>query len=143
MKKIFLLAVSILFFTSCGTTGHIIFYDFDANKYDVHNEIVKVLNQNPQYKVPSKWGNVDKGDYFERMYIYFKSQPEEIYRIGFTGDSSLWKSTSTSRLGIVSQFDGEVWRNERDLSDKTKQRIQQRFESEILSKVVFKYNKTY
>lgn len=143
MKKIFLFSISILFFTSCGTTGHIVFYDFSASKYDVQNAIVKVLSQYPQYEVPSKWSNVDKGDYFERMYIYFKNPPEELYRIGFTGDSSTWKSESTSRLGIVSHFDGEVWRNERDLSNKEKERIQNRFESEILSKLLFKYNKTY
>lgn len=134
--------VFLLFLSSCGTTGHLVFYHFDANKYDVEKEIVNVINKDFAYKLPTKWSGVNKGDYFEMIYIYFKNNPEEIYRTGFTGDSSLWKHSSTSRLALVSQFDGDIWRNESELSNKEVERIEKRFETEILSKIKYTYYKS-
>src|SRR5690348_18057550 len=94
----------LLFLSSCGTTGHLVFYHFDADKYDVEKEILNVINKDSAYTVPQKWVEHTKGDYFERIYIYFKKNPEELYQIGFTGDSSDWKHSTTSRLGLISVY---------------------------------------
>lgn len=132
----------LLFLSSCGTTGHLVFYHFDANKYDVEKEISTIINKDSSYSLPMKWKGVNKGGYFEMIYIYFKNSPEEIYRISFTGDSSVWKHSSTSRLALVSQFDGDTWRNESELSNKEIKRIENRFETEILSKIKYTYYKS-
>ena len=134
--------VILLFLSSCGTTGHLVFYHFDVSKYDVEKEISAIINKDSSYSLPVKWKGVNKGDYFEMIYIYIKNSPEEIYRIGFTGDSSVWKHSSTSRLALVSQFDGDTWRNESELSNKEIKRIENRFETEILSKIKYTYYKS-
>ena len=138
IKYCFILLVLL---SSCGTTGHIIFYQFEANKYDVEKEILNVIN-NSSHTLPTKWKDCNKGDYFEMTYVYFKNNPEEIYRLRFKYDSSIWNTSSTSTLALISQFDGDTWRNDDELSNKEIQRIQKRFETEILSKIKVPYFKS-
>jgi hypothetical protein len=118
------------------------FYDFYHSKYEVEDEIKRVINENQNYVVPVKWKDSNKGDIFETIYVYMKSNPEELYQIGFTDDSAVWKNSSTSRLALILQFDGDTWRNNAELSRKEKDRITKRFEHEILSKIKYEYNKT-
>jgi hypothetical protein len=132
----------LIFLSSCTYRGHMIFYDFKYSKYEVENEINRVINENQNYVVPVKWKDCNKGDYYERIYVYMKSNPEELYRIGFTEDSTVWKNSSTSRLGLISQFDGDAWRYNDELSKKDVDRITKRFEHEILSKIKYEYYKT-
>ena len=134
--------VFLLFLASCGTTGHLVFYNFNADKYDVEKEILKVINKDSTYTVPQKWIEHTKGDYFERLYVYFKKNPEELYQIGFTGDSSDWKHSSTSRLGLISVYQGKQFQYEDELSYKDIERIEKRFEAEILSNVKYTYYKS-
>lgn len=133
--------LSLLFLSSCGTTGHVVFYHFDYSKYDVEKEILNVINKNPTYTVPSKWLERTRGDYFERIYVYFKNPPEELCQIGFTGDSTVWKQSSSSRLGLISIYQGNQFLYESDLSHKEKERIQNRLEKEILNKIKYPYRK--
>jgi hypothetical protein len=137
-----ILGLFTLFFTSCGTTGHIVFYNFDASKYEVEKEIDNVLKTDSTYLVPSKWKEHTKGDYFERMYLYFKNNPEELYQIGFTYDSTVWKHSPTSRLGLIAIYQGNKFQYESDLSIKEIERITKRFETEILSKIKYPYFKS-
>jgi len=132
----------LLFLSSCGTTGHLVFYHFDADKYDVEKEILNVINKDSAYTVPQKWVEHTKGDYFERIYIYFKKNPEELYQIGFTGDSSDWKHSTTSRLGLISVYQGEQFKYEDELSNREINRIENRFETDILSKIKYTYYKS-
>lgn len=134
--------VFLLFLSSCGTTGHIVFYHFNSNKYDVEKEISNIINKNSEYTVPQKWFEHTKGDYFERIYIYFQNNPEELYQIGFTGDSTDWKRSSSSRLGLISIYQGKEFQYEDQLSDKEIKRIEKRFETEILSKIKYSYYKS-
>ena len=134
--------VFLLFLSSCGTTGHIVFYHFNANKYDVEKEILNVINKNSAYTVPNKWHEHTEGDYFERIYIYFKNNPEELYQIGFTGDSTNWNQTSSCKLGLISVYQGKQFQYENELSNKEIERIEKRFETEILSKIKYTYFKS-
>lgn len=127
---------------SCGgTTGHIEFYNFNATKYEVENALLQVINNDTTYKVPKKWRSHTKDDYFERIYIYFSNRPNELYQIGFT-DSNEWQKSATCRLGLISIYQGEQFMYEDDLNWKEQERIQKRFEEEILTKIKYTYIKS-
>lgn len=141
MNKYFTLLIAI-FLTSCGTTGHIVFYHFNASKYEVEKEIDSLLKTDSTFHVPLKWKEHTEGDYFERKYFYFKSNPEELYQIGFTGDSTVWKQSATSRLGFIAIYQGNQFQYQSDLSSKTIERITKRFENEVLSRIKYTYYKS-
>ena len=140
MAKLVLL-ISIFFLTSCGTTGHISFYNFNASKAEIENEIMSTINDDSTYTVPKKWLSHTSDDYFKRIYIYFKDKPEELYQIGFTNEAD-WQDSPSSRLGLISVYSGHQFQYESDLSKKEIQRITKRFETQILSKVKYPYSKT-
>ncbi len=143
MKYIIFL-ITLILLSSCGTTGHIVFYDFSSSKYEVEKELLNIINKDSIYSVPDKWKSHTEGDYFERIYIYFPSSPEELYQIGFNGDSTEWNnSLHGSRLGFVSIYQGDQFKYESDLNNKEIARITKRFEDSILSKVKYHYNKSY
>ena len=142
MKSFLFLFLLVVFFSSCGTTGHILFYNFSQSKYDVEKDILHVINKNTDHKVSEKWKDCGKGDYFERIYVYFISDSEELYQIGFVGNSKDWNASPTCRLGLIAQYDGNIWRYESDLSRKEIGRITKRFEQEVLSKLQLNYYKS-
>jgi len=57
--------ILILFVSSCGTTGHIAFFDFDAGKSNVEYELLKVIKDDSAFLVPDKWLARTNGDYFQ------------------------------------------------------------------------------
>lgn len=126
--------------SSCGTSGHIIFYDFDCPKDSIQNELQHVFNERSAYLVPSKWIDCYKSAMPGEMFLYFKHSPEEMYDIIFTGDSEEWKKSPVCRLALIYQFDGNRWRKDSELSIEEKKRICKRFEMEILSKIRFRYS---
>jgi hypothetical protein len=130
-----MVAVFISSLYSCGTTGHIKFYYFDASKKEVEKRLKEIINQDSLHIVPSKWKEHTMGDYFERYYVYFSNSPEEMYQIGFTGDSSDWKNANYSKLGLICVYAGEQFEYENDLSYREIKRIEKRFEEEILSRL--------
>ncbi len=115
-----------------------IFYEFDQNKYLVEREILKVIYQDSAFMVPAKWRGYDEGDTREMMYLYFKNPPEEIYQIGFTHDTTIWKIAPQCTLGLISKFDGDSWKYDKNLETKEIDRITLRFEAEFLSKLKYK-----
>lgn len=141
MHKYFTLVLLILL-SDCGTTGHVAFYNFSASKKEVEISLSRVINKDSNYTVPAKWKDVGNGDVLERKYIYFKTKPEEIYQIGFTGDTTEWNYSSTCKLGLIGVFNGEEWKFEKNLPAQEKKRVQNRFESEILSKTEYTFYKT-
>ena len=72
----------------------------------------------------------------------FKNNPEELYQIGFTGDSTNWNQNSSCRLGLISVYQGKQFQYENELSNKEIERIEKRFETEILSKIKYSYFKS-
>jgi len=140
MKKIISFFCTFVLLTSCGTTGHIRFYNFDRPKREVKEDLLKAINTDSAYSVPQKWKESTVGDLFEMYYVYFHSGPEEMYQIGFTGDSTQWKASSTCKLALIGIYDGDTWKFEKDLSRKEEKRIQNRFETNILSKLNYKFS---
>ena len=141
MKNLILYLIVFFCLESCGTTGHIVFYNFNTFKYDVEKELLNIINTDSAYTVPVKWRVHTEGDYFERIYFYFKN-PEELYQVGFNYDSTIWKQSTISRLAFISIYKEIQFQYESDLSNKEIARIQKRFETEILAKIKYSYYKS-
>lgn len=136
-----MITLILIAFLSCGTTGRIIFYDFPASKYEIEEVLLKVIRQDSAYIVPDKW-KIEHEDVYPMIYIYFNANPEEIYQIGFSCDSLDWNSSpSYSKLALIAKFDGDQFKFEKDLNRKEKERIEERFETEILAKIRYNYIK--
>ena len=140
MKKNPLIWLLVLSFCSCGSIGHVQFYNFNVPKYEAEKEILNVINKDSSFTLPAKYKDlVGLPQPIQLFYVYFSSSPEEIYQIGFTGDSSEWKTSSNCQLSLDGFFDGDRWRFESDLSSKEQKRIRKRFEERILSKMNLAY----
>ena len=126
---------------SCGTTGHLKFYNFNNCKDSVKKDLLSVINYNSLYVAPTHWNNYEQGiDTIRDIYVYFQSIPKEIYQLGFKGDTTEWRINKKScTLALVGTFNGKIWRFEKDMKSKEIERIEKRFEMEILSKMKHKY----
>jgi len=125
-------------FSSCGSAGHIKFYDFVVSKRDAKKELVNVINSNG-YLAPAHWNNYELGETKEDIFIYFKKEPKELYVVGFNdyGDNPDYKDKTV--LALVGIFDGKTWKYASDLSWSEEKRMNKRFQTEILSKMKFSY----
>lgn len=138
----YIVIIAFSFLYSCGTTGHIQFYNYEVSKDKIESEILKVINKDSLYTAPPTWNNYELGvDTVYDIFIMFQSNPKEIYQIDFVGPSSDWKISSTCILALVGVFNGKLWYFERDLSSEQKERVKRRFEQEILSKMKYTFSK--
>lgn len=129
-------------FCSCfiNSEGRIIFYDFNETKYNVEKALLDAIGEDSS---SSSWITISETDGVENIFLHFKDSPEEEYLLGFTCDSLDWKENPNSRLGLLGINYGDGWKFRRDnLSLKERNRIQLRFEKEILSKIKYPYDKS-
>jgi hypothetical protein len=136
------IGIVLLLLSSCGGSGHIIFYDFNYSKFVVQNELNRVINKDSGYSVPHKWIDCYKAAMPGDMFLYFKQNPEEMYEISFNGDPEEWQKSPVCRLALIYQFDGDRWRKDSELRRIEKDRICKRFEAEILSKIRYGYSRS-
>ncbi|MBC7382567.1 MAG: hypothetical protein H7296_06160 [Bacteroidia bacterium] len=166
LKIKILLATIILFFSSCGTTGHIRFYDYNVSKDSLENALKSFLLKNPSFKCPvndsmcsryyicdsvleyvvdedRKLHYVYTKEKIRKLYIYFHTEPEEIYRLEYYGDSKYWKEhPSSSRLALVAVVKvGGKWRYSGFLNRffRGRRHVESRLEDELLSKLPYEY----
>lgn len=140
MKKISFF--SLLLFCSCfnNPEGRITFYDFNETKYDVEKALLDSIGED---STRSSWITISETRGVEDIYLHLKGKPEEEYLLGFTCDSLDWKANPNSRLALSGVNYGDGWKFRRDnLSLKERNRIQLRFEKEILSRIKFTYHKS-
>jgi hypothetical protein len=138
-KKI-TISIIMLILCSCGGSGHIQFYNFITSKPEVKQELIRVINLNGKYTAPAHWNDYEfEKDSLEDIFIYFKNGPRELYRVGFNNydDQPEYKDKTT--LALVAIFDGHLWHSDRDLTRAEESRIEDRFQTEILSKMKFSY----
>ncbi len=141
LKNIFFVFVLSLMY-SCGTLGHITFYNFSNPKTDIENNLLSVINKDSIYTPPLQWNGYELGkDTIYDIFVYFKDAPQEIYLIRFTNKEN-WEHTNYSKLGLVGLFDGKLWHFEKDLCSDEEARVMKRFEEEILSKIKYPYTKS-
>ena len=134
----------------CGTLGDGFGeWNFPIPKKKLEIAIDSLYKIYPEYSIPEKWEK--QNDWSERGYdflesdiFYFKSSPEEMYYVTFIGDSATLANPSNVSIGIRSVFKENTpkqWLLSDDVDSKEKIRIENRFASEIISKLE-EYTKT-
>lgn len=135
---------------SCGTLGGIGNGKyFPTSKKYLEIAIDSLYSKQPEYKVPKKWEIYnswsERGyDFLEGKIFYFRYPPEEMYYVTFIGDSTALADTTKVGIGIQAVYNENnhgKWLLNNDLSSKEKERIEKRFDNEIISKLE-KYTKT-
>jgi hypothetical protein len=139
MKLYFRVFFSLLLLSGCGTLGHLQFYYFNADKYKVEKDLVHVINADSTHAVPEKWNYAATVGFLHEKYVYFNNSPEEMYQIGFTGDSSEWDREGVCKLSLDGIFKWSKWEFEGKISSSEEKRVEKRFETEILARVKYKY----
>jgi hypothetical protein len=76
------------------------------------------------------WDSAGYGFLKTRMF-YFKDSPEEMYYVSFLE----FPDTTSTSIAIRSVFNGKNWNKEEDTHRHEKNRIENRFDSEIVSKL--------
>lgn len=92
-----------LLLASCGSLGHVQFYYFDKSKAEIEQDLLNVINKDSTYSPPLKWNDYELGsDSMYDIFIFFKKESTELYKVRFTNKDS-WNTSASSRLGLVSQ----------------------------------------
>jgi hypothetical protein len=131
MRKYKIVIIFYILLASCGTSGHIQFYDFIVSKSEVKKELLNIIDSNRKYTAPTHWNNYELGATADDIFIYFDSNPKELYVVGFSEYKEL-SDKDESILALVGIFDGKSWHYSRDLSRAEESRVKERFEKEIL-----------
>ena len=134
----------------CGTIGKVgDEIDFPISKKKLEIAIDSLYSQYPDYKIPDKWKTFDgwsKSGYgfLENRIFYFKSSPEEMYYMTFIGDSVMLANPNKIGIALRAVYNGNTygkWLLGSELDDKEKDRINKRFDHEIIAKLE-QYTKT-
>lgn len=136
----------VIFLTSCigaGTLGGFDLRSFSTSKKNIVRAIDSLYLNYPEYVIPSKWTKFDiwksRGyDFLDSRIFYFSVQPEEMYYVTFYGDAndSIQINHTYTALSIRAYCNGNYkWLKEEDCTSKQKERIQKRFDEEIIPKL--------
>ena len=143
MKKIIInicIFLTSLIIFSCGTLGGFDTRSFLVKKSELNKAFDTLYSKFPKYKIPNKWEKFDdwqeRGyDFLDARLIYFENNPEEMYYLTFIGDS-IQSNSYTSVISIRAVCNGSAkWLLVSDFSKKEKERIEKRFDKEIIFKL--------
>ena len=135
------LCITSKFMIGCGTLGGIgdnIYFGTSKKKLEI--AIDSLYTKHPEYKILPEWEiynhwSASGYDFLESRIFYF-SNPDEMYYITFVGDSTLMTDTSKISIAIRAINRGKYkWQLDADLESKEKERIEKRFDDEIISKL--------
>lgn len=139
-----LLFLYLSFFSGCnfgaGTLGAFETWHFQVPKKQLKAAIATIKKNNPEYELPESWEDLDNWsergyDFLESEIFYFKDNPEEMYYVTFVGESSLEDSDQAS-IAIRAINSGQSkWFLHEDMNQIEIERIEQRFTTEIISKL--------
>ena len=120
----------------CGTLGGFDPRTFSTKRRDIEQAIDSLYSKYPEYRMPDKWKKYDFWDsagygFLETRMFYFSKPPEEMYYVSFLE----YPDTMTTTISIRSVFNGEHWTEEGDTRRQEENRIENRFDSEIVSKL--------
>ena len=103
-------------------------------------------NSYPEYKLPEKWKEYDNWDargynFMDSRIFYFRGSPEEMYYVTLRGNkSAASEEPAAIAIRAVSKGTGK-WLLQEDFKRIEIERIESRFEAEILSKLKCDYQK--
>lgn len=128
----------LIFFAACGTLGGFDPRTFSTKKVYIARAIDSLYRVCPEYRMPTKWKKYDFWEsagygFLDTRMFYFKNPPEEMYYVSFLDYPS--QDSSTTTISIRSVFNGQRWVKEEDTHRKEEERIEKRFDSEIVSKL--------
>jgi hypothetical protein len=138
LKKSTILIALLALLAGCGTLGGFDPRTFSTKKIYIEHAIDSLYSVYPDYRMPAKWKKYDFWGaagygFLETRMFYFKNPPEEMYYVSFIDYPS--QDTTTTTISIRSVFNGERWSKEEDTHRQEEDRIEKRFDSEIVSKL--------
>ncbi|RYD57394.1 MAG: hypothetical protein EOP56_08795 [Sphingobacteriales bacterium] len=144
--KVIVTVICLSFLYGCiggGTLGGFETRIFPTSKKKLVRAIDTFFIGYPEYKLPQKWvsfndWNARGYDFLDGRIFYFKTDPEEVYYITMYGDGNDSVQADTTKTGIsIRAYRNKNigWTSESDCSRKEKQRVQKRFDEEIVSRI--------
>lgn len=130
-----------MLFYGAGTLGGFDIRFFPTSKKEVVKAIDDLYRNNPEYYIPEKWKYQD--DWKARGYgfldtriYYFKNPPEEMYYVSFYGDSTIQANPHKIGMAVRAVYnDSHGWDIEKEFKRKERERVEQRFQTEIIAKL--------
>jgi hypothetical protein len=154
MRQLLITILLICTLTGCfygaGTLGGFDIRTFPTSKTTLVRAIDTLFAKHPEYVIPYKWQSRDdwkaRGyDFLDSRIFYFSSNPEEMYYVSFIGDAndSIQANTKMTSISIraVASNESVGWTLEKETSSADKERIEKRFNEEIILKLE-KYTRT-
>jgi hypothetical protein len=138
MRNIIFIILTMIAISGCnigaGTLGGFDSVKFETDKKTLGNSLDTLYKLHPPYTIPDKWKDFDNWsergyDFLDGRILYFASSPEEMFYVTIlAGDET--------RIAIRAVHNGQGrWLKEEDFSTTDKERIERRFDSEIISKL--------
>jgi hypothetical protein len=137
--RISFFAICLIVVNGCGTLGGWDDICFSVPKKTFEVQMDSLFIQHPEYKIPQKWNDLndwsERGyDFLESWIFYFPSSPEEMYYVTIVTDPANSTELKTT-IAIRSVNMGDRWFNHDEVNEKERERIEARFEKEIVSKL--------
>ena len=139
--KYFLLILPFITLSSCGTLGSFEVIEFPTERQNLINAIDTLYSQNPKYKIPERLKHLDNWkqrgyDFLDSRIFYFESGPEEMYYVTIRNHETTPESNPCYIAVRSVYFDGKSgWQVENEFEENQKERIEERFRNEIISKL--------
>lgn len=142
------IVILFLIFSIAGCDGTL--GGFKTRKFPVSKQILVVAidsfyKTNPQFMTPLKWKNERDSwkkrgyDFLDTRIFYLKNDPEEMYYVSFIGDGndSIQRDNNSVSIAIRAVFTRKNmrWLYEKDFSGNEKARIENRFNSDVISEL--------
>lgn len=143
IKIFFILLFGSLLISCDGTLGGFDSRYFVTPKKNIEKAIDTLFVKNTELEIPEKWKEYDTWEKrgfgsLDTRIFYFQSEPEEMYYVSFVSDGNEKQDEKgPTILAIRSVFTKRhnQWFKEEDFDDNTKERIENRFDTEIISKL--------
>jgi hypothetical protein len=134
--RILLIIILTSSFASCGKHDEFVYRTFEIDEQTLLMAIDSLFIKYPQYKVPLKWTIYDSYSYSQKRYafynerrFYFGPPIEEMYSVG------IYAYGTKSRIAISAMHDSSHWHLQEDLLPQEIERIENRFDKIIISKL--------
>lgn len=142
MKMLGLLITFLLISCASNYLGGFNTLSFPVSKKKMEVAFDSLYSNYPEYKIPNKyqefniWSKMGY-DFLDSRIFYLSQFPEEMYYISFVGDEETFKDTTHIDIAIRSVFISKIrnWKEQKDFTKEEESRIQERFKTEIISKL--------
>lgn len=145
MKNLSFILIYVFLLSSCdigaGSLGSFDSRIFPTSKKQLEIGLNKLYKDYPEYNIPDKWKDFDSWsqngyDFLESRIFYLKNHPEEMYYVSFIGDSVMLADPKQVIIAIRAVNKGDhKWFLEKDFDKQERERIEARFDKEIISKL--------